>query len=365
IPPAAEDSGPAIGAAYYGLWQMTRHNTLRALRADGVGRCYPRAELDAALAAVPGVSVACQGLPAVLDETVRRLAAGQLAGWFQGRSELGPRALGQRSILADPRSPDAKASLNGRVKLREAFRPFAPAIPAAAAEDWFELDGDAPESPFMLRSWPFKSAQRGRVPAVVHEDGTGRAQTVDAAGGGPFHQLLQRFGAATGVPILLNTSFNGRGEPIVETPEDALWCLLQNGLDFVVLEDRLVEKDPALRSLLDLFPALAARSYAVEIPIAGQRFSAQAPAGTDLVFRVDTRWGSREVTVPGHFHPVLWAIDGATDGWTLLEKVSAQAAKTVQPGWLNEILGRLRRSGVLALHREPLSSVRSRPEGLP
>jgi len=365
VPPAADDSGPAIGAAYYGLWQMTRRNTLRALQTDGAGRPYRQEELDAALVSVPGVSVACQGLPAVLDETVRRLCGGQLAGWFQGRSELGPRALGHRSILADPRSCDAKTDLNSRVKLREAFRPFAPAILASEASAWFELDASSPESPFMLRSWPFRPELRCRVPAVVHQDGTGRAQTVDAAEGGPFHELLQRFATATGVPILLNTSFNGRGEPIVETPEDALWCLLQNGLDFVVLEDRLIEKDPALRSLLDLFPALSARSYAVEIPIVDQRFSSQVQAGADLVFRVETRWGSREVAVPGHLYPVLWAIDGATDGWALLEKLAAQAARPVKPAWLNEILGRLRRTGILALHREPLSSVRPRPEELP
>jgi carbamoyltransferase len=353
IPAAAEDSGTAVGAAYHGLWHLTGRNTRRALTTDSVGRRYGPIEIDTALAAVPGVAEVRRGMSEVLDETVYRLAAGQLAGWFQGGSELGPRALGHRSILADPRRAAAKADLNGRVKFREDFRPFAPMVLAEEAAAWFELGGASPESPFMLRVWPFREEARARVPAVVHVDGTGRVQTVGAGSEGPHRELLRRFHVATGVPILLNTSFNGPAEPIVETPEDALWGLIQHGLDFVVLEDRLVEREPGIASLLDLVPALAARAYTVEVPIEGGRFSAWVPAGAPLRFRVETPWGTREEAIPGQLYPILAVIDGATDGWGLLARLSEEAGRPLRTVWLVERLARLRRAAVVTFARRP------------
>jgi carbamoyltransferase len=240
IMPAAEDSGPAIGAAYHGLWELTKKNTRRRLLHDAVGREYSPAEIGAAVAETPGT------VPAeaedVLDEAVERLIQGQIVGWFQGRSELGPRALGQRSILCDPRRADGKEVLNSRVKHREAFRPFAPVILIEEAHNWFELEGVNPDSGFMLRVCPFKEEKKALVPAVVHVDGTGRIQTVTREANGRFYDLIRKFYERTGVPIVLNTSFNVMGMPIVETPEDALQCMLSTGIDYCVLGDLIVGK---------------------------------------------------------------------------------------------------------------------------
>jgi len=240
IMPAAEDSGPAVGAAYYGLWQLTGHNSRRRLPHDALGRAYTAAEVSAALA--HPTSLHTVHSTDVISDAVELLCDGKIIGWFHGRSELGPRALGQRSILCDPRRPDGKEILNRRVKMREPFRPFAPAVLLEEAGNWFELDGTAPDSPFMLRVCEVKREKRNEVPAVVHVDGTGRLQTLTRETNGRFHELVKRFYERTGVPILLNTSFNRMGEPIVETPRDAIECLLNTGLDGCVFDDRIVCK---------------------------------------------------------------------------------------------------------------------------
>ena len=240
IVPAAEDSGVAIGAAYYGLWQLTQHNSLRPLIHDAPGRCYSLAHFSSAVEGRPNVRVVYPS--DVMADAVELLADGKIIGWFDGGSELGPRALGQRSILCDPRRPDGKETLNRRVKMREAFRPFAPAVLQEAATDWFDFGDTAPESPFMLRVVPVSEECKDRVPAIVHVDGTGRVQTLTAANNGRFYELVQKFYEKTGVPILLNTSFNRMGQPIIETPHDAIECLLSTGLDCCVFEDRIVFK---------------------------------------------------------------------------------------------------------------------------
>lgn len=240
IMPAAEDSGPAIGAAYYGLWQLTGKKERCKLRHDALGRPYSTAEIDEAIRKAP--SIEAVDSQDVIGDTVEILARGGIIGWFQGRSELGPRALGQRSILCDPRGADTKERLNLRVKHREPFRPFAPAILLEEVHNWFELDNTAPDSQYMLRVCRFKSGKKEEVPAVAHVDGTGRLQTLTGEANGPFYDLVKRFFKKTNVPIILNTSFNLMGEPIVETPEDALLCLLSTGLDYCVLGDRIVKK---------------------------------------------------------------------------------------------------------------------------
>src|SRR5205085_4553415 len=154
----------------------------------------------------------------------------------------------QRSILCDPRRPDAKEILNSRVKFRESFRPFAPVVLLEEAANWFELDGTDAASPFMLRVAPFKKDKIDQVPAVAHVDGTGRFQSVTKQANGRFYDLIKKFYEKTGVPIILNTSFNVMGEPIVETPEEALSCLLFTGMDYCVLEDKLVTKKAAFSS---------------------------------------------------------------------------------------------------------------------
>ena len=240
VMPAAEDSGAAVGAAYHGLWQLTGHNSRWRLSHDALGRSYSATETTDAVDKVPQVhSVESQD---VVADAVELLCAGKIIGWFDGGSELGPRALGQRSILCDPRSPDAKATLNRRVKMREAFRPFAPAVLLEEAPRWFEFGAAAPESPFMLRVCEVKEEKKAQVPAIMHVDGTGRLQTLTREANGRFYELVKQFYERTGVPMLLNTSFNRMGQPIVETPADAIACLLNTGLDCCVFEDRIVCK---------------------------------------------------------------------------------------------------------------------------
>lgn len=241
ITPVADDSGPAIGAAYYGLWHLRGVNTRRRMVHDGFGRPYAGDSVLSAVHTTPGVRFIRSR--DVISDAVELLCSGKIIGWFDGRSELGPRALGQRSIICDPRRPDGKAILNLRVKKREAFRPFAPAILLEEAEDWFDLGGAPPASPFMLRVCKFRPGKADVVPAVAHVDNTGRLQTVTRAANGRFYELIRRFHKRTGVPLLLNTSFNVMGRPIVETPEDALSCLLESGLDCCVFEEGIISKD--------------------------------------------------------------------------------------------------------------------------
>jgi carbamoyltransferase len=323
--PAAEDSGAAIGAAYYGLWQLTGRNTRRPLGHDAVGRCYSGDEIDQAIAKVPRL----QAVPGddVLEQTVDLLVDGKIVGWFQGRSELGPRALGQRSILCDPRSPDAKALLNGRVKHREAFRPFAPVVPLDLAKDWFELEGFPADSPYMLRVIRFREEAKERVPAVMHVDGTGRVQTVTPEANGRFHDLVQRFYARTGVPVVLNTSFNVMGEPIVETPEDALWCFLSTGIDACVLGDRLVVKQPDYRSILDLYPTLLAPRYSESMLLGNGLGGEDARRASFLSFSVMTPWGRTRQVTSANVLPLLGLIDGKRDGWSLLEELPKEVPR--------------------------------------
>jgi carbamoyltransferase len=238
---AAEDSGTAIGAAYHGLWLVTKHNSQRPILHDAPGRTYTAADISAAVNGTGNIRIV--NSTDVISDAVELLCDGKIIGWFDGGSELGPRALGQRSILCDPRRPDAKETLNRRVKMREPFRPFAPAILLEEASNWFDFDSTPRESPFMLRVVDVKPEKRDEVPAIVHVDGTGRVQTLTRENNGRFYDLVRKFHEKTGVPVLLNTSFNRMGQPIIETPADAIACLLNTGLDCCVFEDRIVVKE--------------------------------------------------------------------------------------------------------------------------
>jgi carbamoyltransferase len=173
------------------------------------------------------------------EQTAELLAEGKIVGWMQGRAEFGPRALGNRSILADPRPADMKDRINATVKFREEFRPFAPSILHEHGAEWFE---DYRESPYMERTLVFRPEVRARVPAVVHRDGTGRLQTVKREWNPRFHDLIRAFYELTGIPILLNTSFNVMGKPIIHSVEDAVVVFLTSGLDALVIDDRLYLK---------------------------------------------------------------------------------------------------------------------------
>lgn len=370
VMPAAEDSGTALGAAYHGLWHLTGQRSSRRLQQDSVGRTYPSAWVDRAIQATP--AVVSRRLPSVVPAVADLLVEGKMLGWFQGGSELGPRALGQRSILCDPRPGDMKDVLNSRVKFREAFRPFAPAILAEHAREWFDLDAtESDDSPFMLRVWRFHEEQRHRVPAVAHVNGTGRVQTVHAKHVPLLHALLTAFHARTGVPVLLNTSFNVAGEPIVETPEDALWCLLSTGLDGCVLGEHLVLKQAAYGSLLDLELVVLGERLAPEpTSLAGEadlRHLLKEPLGFALdaegraledarqmtggwrhggAFRVRTPWGTVLQFVSPSLAELVETIEPRMTGWRLLERAARHDA-TLDEARLLRMLGSLRRASIL------------------
>jgi carbamoyltransferase len=176
------------------------------------------------------------------DAAARLLAADRILGWFQGRMEFGPRALGGRSILASPIHPDMQARLN-ELKDREDFRPVAPAVPKERLAEWFApAAANRGESPFMLFVYDVVAGQSARIPSACHTDRTARVQTVDAATHPRFHAVLEAFGALTGVPVLVNTSFNVRGEPIVCTPRNAIEAFYSTPLDALVIGSFIVEK---------------------------------------------------------------------------------------------------------------------------
>jgi len=234
IQPAANDAGTALGGAL--VLAHARHRLPRREALDRVDLGPAFSDADC-LAAVRGMRVET---PAdLVERTADLLAAGKIVGWFQGRMEAGARALGNRSILADPRDPAMKDILNHRVKHREGFRPFAPSVLAEAADDYFE--GAVP-SPFMLLVFPVRAARRSLVPAITHVDGTARVQTVTRETTPLYYRLIEAFQRRTGVPLLLNTSFNVRGEPIVCTPEDAVRCFRGTDMDYLALGPLLVEK---------------------------------------------------------------------------------------------------------------------------
>jgi carbamoyltransferase len=240
VVPAADDAGTALGAALFGAYHLVADCEPEVLKGDDLGRPYDAAEITGAIAKVSGAHEIRTGEP--IETVVHHLTAGGIVGWFDGRSELGPRALGSRSILADPRNAEVKDRLNLFIKKRERFRPFAPIVLLEGVNDWFQVGGRDPESPFMLRVFHIRDNQAGRVPAIVHVDGSARVQTV-RKGDRSISHLISRFHEITGVPILLNTSFNGPGEPIVETPLDALRSARANGLTLCWLDGRIVLLD--------------------------------------------------------------------------------------------------------------------------
>jgi carbamoyltransferase len=270
VQPASGDAGGAVGAALAAFHQFKGGHRV-AVVGDGMsgaflGPEFAQGDIETRLAGA-GARFEILSEEAMIVATARALADQLAVGWFQGRMEFGPRSLGARSILGDPRSPAMQKNLNLKVKYRESFRPFAPAVLREDVADWFELDAD---SPYMLivadvrddkrRSMSAEeqalfgidklNVSRSDIPAVTHVDYSARIQTVNAETNPRFHRLLSEFKALTGCPVLVNTSFNVRGEPIVCTPEDAFRCFMGNELDVLVVGNcvlRKSEQDPALR----------------------------------------------------------------------------------------------------------------------
>jgi len=240
IQPAAGDDGIAIGCAYYGHLAIQKNQRSFVMNHAYTGIEYKNEQVHAAARkGLVGIQATSRRSENICAEAAKLLSEGHVFGWFQGRSEFGPRALGNRSILADPRTPEMKDKLNKRVKHRQAFRPFAPVVLAERAHEIFEGDR---ESPFMLLAERVRPEWREKIPAVLHVDGTARVQTIRQDQNERLYRLLKEFDAITGVPLLLNTSFNVKGEPIVETPEDAIHCFLTTGIDYLILHDMLMAK---------------------------------------------------------------------------------------------------------------------------
>lgn len=326
IVPFAEDSGAAVGAAYYGLWYLNKRNTKVVLQIDSLGKIYDSNDIDRAISVSPAVqSVQSDD---IIEETAVRIARGEVGGWFRGGSELGPRALGYRSILCDPRNPGAKDTINLKIKHREPFRPFAPVILFEEIENWFSLDGFEAHCPFMLRVLNFYARSKEKVPAVVHYDGTGRLQTIRKENG-DYYRLVERFYKKTGVPILLNTSFNVMGEPIVETPEDALWCLTVTDLDFCVLENRLIIRKPNFQSILDFRPYIRAKKNITINHFLQGTCSWQISTSSKLHLEVNTPWGHVRKKLSPVFANLLSCIDGIRTGWEVMEEFNNQTGNFI------------------------------------
>jgi carbamoyltransferase len=235
VPPCASDTGAPLGAA---LWH--HHQTLGnprnfELEHPFYGLAYSDAEIARALADA-GIESKRLGEAALMRRVARDLADGKIVGWFQGPFEMGPRALGNRSILADPRRLAMKDVINSKIKRRESFRPFAPAVLIERASEFFEVEQP---DPFMTLAPRVRPEKAHLIPAAVHVDGTGRIQTVARAANPRYYGVIEEFGRLTGVPVLLNTSFN-RHEPIVASPQEAISCFLRTGMDVLVLGDHYV-----------------------------------------------------------------------------------------------------------------------------
>jgi carbamoyltransferase len=264
IQPAAGDAGGALGAALF-VWHQLLENPRTAEVGDSqfgslLGPRYATEEISTFLDGKGAVYHLFDD-DSLCDRVAELLSTENVVGWFQGRMEFGPRALGARSILGDPRSREMQTVMNLKIKFRESFRPFAPSVLADKVADWFEMRADQ-ESPYMLLVAPVRDEKRlaingeatelvgldklkvprSEVPAVTHVDYSARVQTVDGEANSRYHRLLQKFNERTGCPVVINTSFNVRGEPIVCTPEDAYRCFLATNMDVLVLENAVLVK---------------------------------------------------------------------------------------------------------------------------
>ncbi len=244
VQPSAGDGGAALGAALFVSHAVLGHAPRFVMTHASWGESHDEDSIRGAVRALNLPSVCFEDEERLLDRVVDLLADGKVVGWMQGPFEFGPRALGHRSILADPRGESTKDTVNVKIKFREPYRPFAPSTLLEHANEWFELDQPERHLParFMLLVTPVRASARGSIPAVTHVDGSARLQTVVRETNPRYYALIERFGQATGVPVLLNTSFNLRGEPIVNTPDEALSTFRRSGLDAIVMGDTLAWK---------------------------------------------------------------------------------------------------------------------------
>jgi len=238
IQPAAGDGGTSLGAALYIYHSILGNPRNFIMKHAYTGPEYLNGTIESVLKS-HNLSYEMYDDDILAQKGADIIAEGNILGWFQGAMEFGPRALGNRSIIADPRRPDMKNILNSRIKHRESFRPFAPSILAEAVSDYFE---QTYPSPFMLMVYEIKEDKRKLVPAITHVDNTGRLQTVDKETNPKYWRLIKEFERLTGIPVVLNTSFN-ENEPIVCSPEDAVKCFLKTKMDYLIIGNYLVSKE--------------------------------------------------------------------------------------------------------------------------
>jgi carbamoyltransferase len=335
ITPAAGDSGVAIGAALYGdrmlAGQVPRWHANHTFH----GRSYGDDEVEAALEAGAGL-IRGERLDDPAAAAARDVVDGKVIGWFEGASEFGPRALGHRSIVCDPRLPEMRDRLNESVKFREPFRPYAASVLVEHAADYFALLGD---DPFMMTVTDIHEAERATIPSVCHVDDTCRIQTVDEDYPGRYRRLIERVFAETGVPMVLNTSFNIRGEPIVETPEDALGCFLGCNMDVLYVEEWRIEKvtadsadDPeALVPVLNAGVSFGSVTDSADGGALAPRFYSRARTGHEAsISRLEYRVGQR------------------VNGISTVAEIGEGLPGTA-PGEVASTVARLQRNGLLAL----------------
>lgn len=277
IQPAAGDAGGAVGAALAGWYSFLKNSRVvdsaDSMKGGYLGPEFSNQDIKQALDEVGAVYKQFDSSSTLIQKTAKELANGKSVGWFQGRAEFGPRALGGRSILADPSSAEAQKTVNLKVKFRESFRPFAPSVLREEVNQWFNLSTD---SPYMLLVDSVKEDKRivipeeskalfgvdklnqvrSKIPAVTHVDYSARIQTVAGETNPPYYELIREFNQLTGCPVLLNTSFNVRGEPIVNTPSDAFRCFMGTHLDCLSIGDFLLHKEDQSRDLIEDYSSM-------------------------------------------------------------------------------------------------------------
>lgn len=273
IQPAAGDNGLAIGCAYYGWLQVLERERVRSSGTTYLGAAYPADRVRRAIAEA-GDEISVERCTDVAARTAELLAAGKVIAWYRGGAEFGPRALGHRSILAHPGLPGLREHINANIKFREDFRPFAPSVIADEAARYFDCDGH--DSPYMILVFDVRPEYKDQLVNVVHQDGSSRLHTVTQESEPTYFRLLQEFKALTGLPVLLNTSLNKRGMPIVETPEEALSFFLDCALDAIVLDDMVITRSHSRPARGDRVRGVIELPTPSDVPLVGMRIASLA-----------------------------------------------------------------------------------------